>query len=118
MKIKLSPLDKLLTTYLRLKTGNTCEYCARVGYVETSHFHSRRKWITRYDEENVAGLCKACHFYLGEHPNKHANFFKKRLGSVGYEALNIRAEIIKKRTQEDVERIRESLKEKIRILEL
>jgi hypothetical protein len=31
---------------------------------------------------------------LGEHPNKHADWFKKRLGSDGYEQLNIRAETI------------------------
>ena len=117
MKIKLDPLDKLLTRYLRLKTNNTCEYCGRVGYVETSHFHSRRKWITRLDEDNVAALCRECHRRFEEHHNLHCDFFKRKLGSDKYEALNARSEIVKKRTKEDVEAIKTNLKEKIRIYE-
>jgi len=44
-------------------------------------------------------------------------FFKKRLGSEKFEELNIRAEILVKRTKQDKEELTEQLKGKIRRLE-
>jgi len=41
--------------------------------------------------------------YLGENPNKHSEWFQKRLGSNKYEELNIRAEKIVKIDRDEIE---------------
>lgn len=114
MKIRVDPLDRLFSSYIRIKAGGVCEYCGRMGRVETSHFHGRRKGSTRYDEDNVVALCHSCHMYLQEHPNIHSEWFEKRLGSERYELLNIRAQKIIKVGKEALKR---EFTEKIRRLE-
>jgi len=109
--MKIHPADKAFGDYIKAKTGNKCKYCGRNGRMETSHFHSRRKASTRFDEENVACLCSTCHRYFHEHPNIHVDWMKKRLGSERYELLNIRAEQIMKVNRKDVTKeYREKLK--------
>jgi hypothetical protein len=44
----------------------------------------------RWDEDNAAGLCPACHLYLGAHPAEHDAWFRKRLGQQGYDMLMAR----------------------------
>ena len=114
MKIRRDSLDILFSKYIRMKAGGICEYCGKGLALQCSHFHGRRKRSTRWDEENCCVLCMSCHMYLGEHPNKHCAWFKKRLGSEKFEKLNIRAEII---TKLDKEEIKASLLEKLKILE-
>jgi len=120
MKIKIGIIDTLFSKLVRLRTGGVCEWCGKAAdfkEMECSHFHSRRKQITRYDPENACGLHVACHRFLGEHPNIHADFFRKRLGSQKYEELNARAMLIVKRTKADKELIKAFLREQIRLLE-
>lgn len=114
MKIKLDPLDKLFSLYIRLRAGGICEYCGHPKTLQCSHYHGRRKRSTRWDEENCSALCVSCHFYLGENPYQHTEWMKKRLGSEKFEQLNIRAEIIQK---VDKLAIKQDLKEKIKLLE-
>ena len=118
MKIKLTPLDKLFSHYIRTKADNHCEYCGvwkDTRDLQASHFHGRRKRSTRYDEENVSCLCFSCHMYLGENPYAHTEFFRKRLGSGRFEKLNIRAETT--HPKPDLVAITAQLKEKIKLLE-
>ena len=117
MKIKLNPLDILFSKYIRLRAGGKCEYCGEVKALQCSHFHGRRKQSTRYDPDNCTGLCFSCHQHLGENPYEHNEFFKKRLGSGWFEMLNIRANMIVKRSKEDREKIKADLKERIKQLE-
>jgi len=114
VRIRIDPLDKLFSLYIRTKAGGVCEYCARMGRLEASHFHGRRKGSTRYDEDNVVALCHSCHMYLQEHPNIHSEWFQKRLGSERYELLNIRAQQIVK---VDKETLKKEFQEKIKQLE-
>lgn len=113
MKIKLDPLDKLFSCFVRLRAGGVCEYCGRKAKLQCSHFHGRRKRSVRYDLDNAAGLDFSCHMYLGENPYVHTEFFKKRLGSERFEQLNIRAE---KTARLDRVAIERDLKEKIKLL--
>lgn len=112
MKVRIDPLDKLFSHLIKLRDNNICQYCGKGGN-QTSHFHSRRKKSVRWDLDNAVWACFSCHMYLGEHPNKHYEFFKKRLGSDRFEELNIRAEQIVK---PDKEAIKAMLKEKIKLL--
>ena len=116
MKIKLDPLDILFSKLVRLRANGICEYCGKPGS-QTSHFHSRRKKSTRWDLDNASWACFTCHIYLGEHPNKHYEFFKKRLGTERFEELNIRAEMLVKYSKSDKEKIKADLKEKVKLLE-
>ena len=116
MKIKLEPLDILFSRLVRLRADGICEYCGKVG-TQTSHFHSRRKRSVRWNLDNACWLCFSCHLYLGEHPNKHYEFFKKRLGTEKFEELNIRAEQITHYSKQDKEAIKAGLKNKIKLLE-
>lgn len=117
MKIRRDKLDDLFSLYMRMKANYTCEYCGQKGKVEVSHFHGRRKWITRLDEENVAVLCSGCHQRFHEHPDLHTEFFKKRLGSERLDALRARCEIVKQRKKCDDREIEAALKAKIKLLE-
>ncbi len=114
MKIKIDRLDVLFSRFVRLRAGGICEYCGEPKRLECSHFHGRRKRSVRWDPDNACGVCFTCHQYLGSNPYAHTEFFKKRLGSERFEALNIRAEIPQKIDRDKVEA---SLKEKIKLLE-
>jgi len=115
MKIRLDKNDRLFSHEIKLLAGGKCEYCGKEGN-QCSHFHSRRKFSTRYDTDNACWACFSCHKYFEEHPNIHSEFFEKRLGSKKYEELNIRAMAIVKRTRLNEEAINQNLKMRIRIL--
>ena len=120
MNIKLRPEDILFSRYVRLRADNHCEYCGQwkdIAKLQNSHFHGRRKASTRFDEDNVSVVCFECHNYFHEHPNKHDAFFRRRLGSERYDLLNIRAEVILRRSKSDIEELKQGLKEKIKLLE-
>ena len=112
MKIRLDPLDKLFSQLVRLRDGGICQYCGKKG-TQTSHFHSRRKRSTRLDLDNACWLCFSCHRFLDEHPNKHTEFFKKRLGSERFEELNIRSEVL---IRPNKDKIKTDLQDKIALL--
>lgn len=114
MRIKIDPLDTLFSRFIRLR-DEVCQYCGRGGRLETSHFHGRRKRSVRYDTDNACALCYSCHRFLGENPYAHTEFFRKRLGTEKFEALNIRAEMVFPKSDKEV--IKASLKEKIKLLE-
>lgn len=117
MKIRISPLDKLFSQYVRLLADGKCEYCGKnmeFNRLQASHFHGRRKRSTRWDTDNAAGLCFSCHHYLQENPYQHTEWFKKRLGTRKFDELNVRAEIIFK---PDKAKVEADLKEKIRLIE-
>ncbi len=97
MKIRISPLDKLFSEYIRKRAMASiggCERCftQKKSYKELqcSHFYGRGKRTTRFDEDNCAGLCFGCHEYLGAHPVEHVEFFKARLGE-RFDLLTARA---------------------------
>jgi hypothetical protein len=72
-----------------------CERCltGKTDYkqLQCSHFWGRTKRSVRFDEDNAAGLCPACHIYLTGHPFKHIEFFRKLLGQEAFELLEMRA---------------------------
>jgi len=114
MKIKVDPLDVLFSQVVRARANYTCEYCGQSGKkMECSHFHSRRKRSVRYDLGNCACLCFSCHTYLGGNPYVHTEWFKKRLGSVKFEQLNIRAEMLVKATPQFKAEIKAYLQEQL-----
>jgi len=81
MKIRLDPLDRLFSEYIRLRANNKCERCGAYSKrLQCSHYFGRAKKSVRYDEENAAALCFGCHQYFTSYPLEHTEWFKKRLG--------------------------------------
>ena len=85
--MKLLPLDKLFSEYIRkraLQRVGGCERCLtpKTSYnqLQCSHFHGRAKKSVRWDEDNATGLCAGCHMYLTAHPLEHVEWFKSHLG--------------------------------------
>ena len=114
MKIKISPLDRLFSRYIRLRDGGICQKCHKylglTGGLHCSHFHSRRKQSTRYDEMNCVALCFGCHQYFGENRDEYEVWFKDHIGEREFDLLNARMRVIGK---PDEELIWLYLKEKI-----
>lgn len=99
--IKRTKADALFSDLIRELAGWQCERCKKefekpnMG-LHCSHYHSRRNKSVRWDRENAASLCFACHRYFTENPHDHAEFFIRRLGQARYDALSIRAKIAQK----------------------
>ena len=119
--MKLDKLDILFSEFVRrrtIKEVGGCERCLTLKYdilkddgkifpawkqLQCSHFWGRTKRSTRFDENDAAGLCGACHIYFSAHPQEHAEFFKKRLGQRAYDMLEIRANTPQKIDENAVE---------------
>ncbi len=112
--MKLNLLDELFSELIRkraIKNTSGCERCLTQKndltkengsifpawkQLQCSHFWGRIRKSTRWDEDDVAGLCGACHIYFEQHPAEHTKFFKKRLGVRAFENLEIRAHMPQK----------------------
>ena len=136
MAIRITPLDKLFSEYVRRLVysdgGAKCEYCGKFfpdsvkengdpypGWrnLECSHFIGRRKRATRHDPDNACAVCYSCHNYLGEHPYEHTEFFRKRLGSKKLEELIIKGNQITKVSKAKEEVMKEELRNKLKGME-
>ena len=98
-KIRLDPADVAFSKFIRLR-DKRCVHptCTRVGEpdakgfpikgLQASHFHSRRKESTRYDEENVDALC-AFHHDLWAGGNRNIDYRAFKLSQLGQERLDL-----------------------------
>lgn len=100
MKIKISPLDKLFSEYIRrraMQRVGGCERClsGKVDYkqLQCSHFIGRGRKSTRYDEDNAVGLCMGCHTHLGANPLEHTQWFTDKIGQEKLDLLQARSRI-------------------------
>ena len=96
MRVKIDPLDKLVSEYIRKRSGGYCERCGKYyGWqnLQTCHFHSRRKRSVRWDTDNLVALDFGCHTHLDGNPLEKIEFFKQRLGEQAFDFLNARARI-------------------------
>ena len=122
-------LDKLFSEYIRKRAWQRCGGCERAMYVkdhkpverwqdlDCAHFHSRRKYSSRWHELNACGLCGGCHFYLDSHPREKIDFFEKLLGDGDFLRLQVLSEMVVKNRATDYKIIEIYLKQKIKELE-
>ena len=96
MKIRLDPLDRLFSRYIRLRDGGICQRCGKyVGLtrgLHCAHFHGRANRNTRWDDRNCVSLCYGCHLYFHAYPLEFTEFFKARLGEQAFDLLRARAQ--------------------------
>jgi len=117
--MKISPLDKLFSEYIRrraISRGHGCERCGhwKVSYkdLQCAHMFGRAKKSTRWDPDNAAGLCGGCHMYLDSQAEEKVQWFKKLLGAVAYQHLMIRARTPQKPDENAITLyLKESIKE-------
>ena len=96
LKIRIDPLDSLVSEFVRKRTKGFCERCGKYyGWqnLQACHFHSRRKISVRYDSDNLAGCDFGCHSWLDGNPMEKIEFFRNRLGQTAFDLLNSRARI-------------------------
>jgi hypothetical protein len=97
-KIKIKPFikkaDALFSLFIRTRDGQ-CVSCGRKTGLQNSHFWSRKRFSTRYDEENCDTLCMGCHKWKweGEKQGEYRDYMLKKLGVRRYNALRTRAEM-------------------------
>ncbi len=118
LKVRIDPLDKLASEYIRKRSRGYCERCGKFfGWenLQCCHFHSRRKRSVRYDTDNLMALDFGCHSYLDGNPLEKIEFFKNRLGEQAFDYLNARSRVPARFI--DKEAIGLYLKEQIRQLE-
>ncbi len=105
MKIRIDPLDKVFSQFIRMRAIQRvggCEKCLRPKYdrvkengdifpawkqLEVSHFFGRGRWSVRFDEDNSAGLCFKCHQGFGAQPLEHVRWFENHIGKEAMEML-------------------------------
>ena len=114
MKIRVDKLDVLFSKFIRLR-DKYCQRCGGSSGLQTSHFYGRAKQSIRFDPENSCLLCFGCHQYFHSHPLEHVEWFKDRLGEVGFDLLQARARIPGKVDKAAIELY---LKEQIKRLEV
>ena len=103
--MKLSPLDKLFSEYIRrraIKRVGGCEKCKHPKFdiqkdngdifpawkrLQCAHFDGRKNQSVRFDEMNAAGLCGACHLYIDSHPFEKVEWIKTQLGEREFDFL-------------------------------
>lgn len=112
--MKITALDRLFSELIRkralVRVGG-CERCLSPKSdilkedgsifpawkrLQCSHFWGRGRKAVRYDEDNGAGLCGACHLYFAAHPSEHRDWFLQRLGQDRFDMLEKRAQIPQK----------------------
>ena len=89
MKIRIDPLDKIFSLYIRSR-DKVCQRCGGKAQ-HCAHFHGRARKSVRWDEDNACALCFGCHQYLDSHPLEKVEFFKSRLTEERFDMLNSRA---------------------------
>lgn len=99
MKVRIDPLDKLFSEYIRQRSKGYCERCGKYyGWknLQCCHFHSRAEHSIRFDGDNACSCCFGDHQYLDSHPMEKIDFFLKRLGQDKFDLLNARRRIREK----------------------
>lgn len=84
-----------------------CEYCQnhsfrpRPGGLHCSHFKGRRNRSTRWHPDNCFALCHKRHERMGDNPDEHAFWVRRKLGEPRFDELVLRGNGVRKYTPAD-----------------
>ena len=109
-------LDKLFSEVIRLRANGFCEHCHR--YVKNeginpSHYYGRIHHSTRWDEDNVQGICSPCHAGFHDKRMEYFEWLFHRLGAERMCILADKAEVI---ANQDYDTIKTQLQNRIKEL--
>lgn len=98
-------LDDLWSLLIRVKAGNMCEFCGKVGILNSHHIYSRSNKSIRWDEQNGICLCVTHHtfgnFSAHKAPTDFIDWIISDRGELWMSNLNIKANTITKFTDAD-----------------
>ena len=113
-------LDTLFSEYIRKRAMKLCGGCQRCHNgkgswkeLQAAHFHSRRKYSTRWNEDNAVGLCGGCHIFIDSHPQEKIDFFRDLLGDNRFISLAVTAQMTSRNSATDYKLIEIYFKQKI-----
>jgi 5-methylcytosine-specific restriction endonuclease McrA len=89
-------LDKLFSELIRLRANGFCPKCEmyyKFDEIVPAHYYSRTMKSTRWDEDNVQGVCSPCHDLFHKYESIHTGFMYERLGEERFKALVVKARI-------------------------
>lgn len=102
--MKINKWDSVFSRIIRTRDKWSCVRCGKsyippTSGLHNSHYFSRTKYSTRFDEENCDALCYGCHQHWGSSDKEGYRAFKiKQLGENGFNALQVRnSQIVKRR---------------------
>lgn len=123
-KLKFYDLDKWHSLYVRLRDAGpsgdvSCCSCGKVVYwrdVDAGHFIPRQNKSTRYHENNVFGQCRKCNRFDNGNPAGYAKFLINKFGDGILDELIYISHQAKKRTQFEINNLRDYYKQKAKDL--
>lgn len=76
-----------------------CKQWKEINLLQVSHFHSRKKESTRFDEENCDVLCAKCHDWFEHHKTEYEVWKINNIpgGAYAFARLTLRANQVRKR---------------------
>jgi 5-methylcytosine-specific restriction endonuclease McrA len=113
---QIATLDKLFSKVIRLRANGFCLKCKtyfKSNEIVPAHYYSRTLKSTRWDEDNVQGVCPSCHALFHQDESIYTDFLYERLGDERFKALVVKARIP---TKMDYQEIKAQLQNRIKEL--
>ena len=96
--MKLSPLDKLFSQYIRMRAIDRVHGCERCGawkadykQLQCAHLISRWHKSIRWDEDAALGLCGGCHLWIDHEEEEKLDLRQRAIGEDRVLLLKARA---------------------------
>jgi hypothetical protein len=90
--------DARFSSWIRARDP-ICRRCGRRPSSDASHFFERGNSATRYDPENVDGICRICHNFFHGDRREYTAFKIYQLGLGRFNAMRMRAGSTMKRDE-------------------
>lgn len=102
--MKRDKFDKLMSVLIRERVNWVCEWpSCGVHYpqghrkgLQHSHIWGRRRHSVRWFPDNGAALCTGHHSFVSANPTEHKAFALQLLGQERYDALLLKANVVRK----------------------
>ena len=98
MRIRIDPLDKLFSQYIRMRAIQRVHGCERCGawkadykQLQCAHLISRWHKSIRWDEDAALGLCGGCHLWIDHEAEEKLELLKNKIGEDKVLLLKARA---------------------------
>lgn len=111
-------VQKVFNTYIRLRDkGNKCISCdtPHQSTFQAGHYYSSGgHWNVRFDEDNCFSQCIKCNMYLSGNLKEYRERLLIKIGKERLEELDSRSKLKAKYSKEDLYKIMEKYKKKIK----
>jgi hypothetical protein len=121
--LKINKWDSVFSKIIRTRDKWSCARCGKrytppTSGLHNSHYFGRSRYGTRFDEENCDALCYGCHQHWGSTDREGYRAFKiKQLGENGFNALQVRSNLMVKRKDYQNELIYKAFQLRLKELE-